>query len=272
MRNKLTISALALLALSVSAMPTFAQAVRTGFDSVNFPGNDDGSVGPVSIGFAQPINFFGGMYSQLYVNNNGNVTFDNPLSTFTPFDLFTANRVIIAPFFGDVDTRNSNDTMYGSGMVGGNAAFGVSWRDVGYFSRANDKLNTFQLVMIDRTDTGAGNFDFELNYDKIQWETGGFSGGSGGLGGSSARAGYSNGDPMFSFELPGSAVNGALLDTNMVSGLIYNSLNSNVSGRYLFNVRNGAVAPNVPEPGTIALLVVGAGSGLLLRRKRSARA
>ena len=41
--------------------------------------NDDGSTGAVPIGFE--LNFFGNRYSQLYVNNNGNVTFGSTLGT-----------------------------------------------------------------------------------------------------------------------------------------------------------------------------------------------
>ena len=39
--------------------------------------NDDGSTASVGIGFE--VNYFGQRYSDLYVNNNGNVTFDAPL-------------------------------------------------------------------------------------------------------------------------------------------------------------------------------------------------
>jgi hypothetical protein len=66
---------------------------------------------------------------------------------------------------------------YGSGTADGRQAFGVNWIDVGYFSSRTDKLNQFQLVLIDRSDTGAGNFDIEFNYGNILWETGEASGG-----------------------------------------------------------------------------------------------
>src|SRR5205823_6492502 len=62
-------------------------AVRGGFDASTLPGNDDGSTGLVPIGF--PINFFGHTYTGLFVNNNGNLTLDQPLATFTPFPLTT---------------------------------------------------------------------------------------------------------------------------------------------------------------------------------------
>ena len=59
-------------------------AIRAGFNSTAFPGNDDDSV-TVALPFS--VNFFGTTYNQLFLNNNGNVTFDAALSDFTPFDL-----------------------------------------------------------------------------------------------------------------------------------------------------------------------------------------
>lgn len=83
--------------------------------------------------------------------------------------------------------------------------------NVGYFSYHADKLNSFQLVLIDRSDVNPRDFDIEFNYDHILWETGDAAGGSGGLGGYSARAGYANGAAA-TYELPGSAVNGNVDD------------------------------------------------------------
>ncbi len=228
-----------------------AAVIRPGFNSNTLPRNDDLSTDLVDIGFT--ANFFGVSRNQLYVNNNGNVTFDEALPTYTPFDLNSTGRQIIAPFFADVDTRNpaSAEVTYGQGNVGGRSAFGVNWdgAGVGFFDERANPLNKFQLVMIDRSDTGAGNFDFEFNYEQILWETGEASdGNSSGLGGSSARVGYSNGQGT-SFELPGSAVNGAFLDGGPAdTRLIGNRRNSDLDGRYVFEVRNGEVQPPDPEP------------------------
>jgi secreted trypsin-like serine protease len=207
--------------------------------------NDDGSSALVTLPF--PVNFFGNQYGSLYVNNNGNVTFDRALSTFTPQPLVNNHLPIIAPFWGDVDTRGSGSgtTHYGAistgeTTLGNHEAFCVNWINVGYYAGHTDKLNSFQLLLVDRSDTGSGNFDIVFNYGQVQWETGDASGGSGGLGGSPVRVGFSNGSSA-SFELGGSGISGAFLDSNGTTGLIHHDVGAALQdGRYIFPVRNGA--------------------------------
>jgi Nidogen-like len=261
-----------------------AVAIRTGlFNTNTLPANDDGSSAATALGFN--ANLFGTNYTNTYVNNNGNFTFTGPLSTFTPSQILSVGTPIIAAFWADVDTRGAGTSpvTYGQGTVDGRNAFGANYLNAGYFSFGNDKLNDFQIVLIDRNDTGAGNFDIEFNYNKIQWETGGASGGTGGLGGSSARVGYAQGTAAgSSFELAGSAVNGAFLDGGPNS-LVANSLNSNgVLGRYQFSARNGAVVvqpptipnttPNtsVPEPFTIVGTIIGSAAAFRMRKRLKA--
>lgn len=225
---------------TISLYETAGSAIRSGFNTYTLPGNDDGSTGAVNLGFT--IDFFGYSASQVYVNNNGNITFAGPQSTFTPYDLTSTGSQIIAPFFADVDTRAGNVVTYGAGTVDGHLAFGVNYVDVGYYSRHTDKTNSFQVVLIQREDLGSGDFDIEFNYGRILWETGDASGGSGGLGGNSARAGFSNGTRNTGtyYELQGSAIDGYFLD-GAETGLIYHSINSDVPGRYFFYARNGTV-------------------------------
>jgi hypothetical protein len=231
-----------------------ANAMRPGFDANSFPANDDGSTGLVPIGFA--ADFFGTTYSALFINNNGNLTFDGPLAVYSPFPLTSTGSVIIAPFFADVDTRAGNVVTYGSGTVDGRPAFGVNWPGVGCYNTNISVLNYFQVLLIDRSDIAAGDFDFEFNYDQIEWESGSASGGDAVCqGGASARAGYSNGSgaPGTYFELAGSGIAGSFLDSNMSTGLIHNSLNSSILGRYVFRVRSGIVEPtptSTPCPGS----------------------
>ncbi|HUP87240.1 MAG TPA: nidogen-like domain-containing protein [Acidimicrobiales bacterium] len=208
--------------------------------------NDDGSTAQQNLGFS--INFFGKSYDKLYVGNNGYVTFDAPSSTYTPYSMASATAPIIAPFFADVDTRGQGSLVtYSFGGApaanGEPAYFCVDFVNVDYYNALAtghaSKLNSFQLLLIDRSGAPGGrpgDFDIVFNYDKVVWETGDASGGSAGLGGLSARVGYSNGNPTYSTEVAGSGTNGALLDggsTALVSG----SLNSSQPGRYIFPVR-----------------------------------
>ena len=267
-----------ILSLAMSGAAS-AAAIRTGFSSSILPANDDGSTGLVGLGFT--ANFFGTNYTQTYVNNNGNLTFTAPLSTYTPFGLVGTNTPIIAAFFADVDTRGagSSPVTYGTGTVNGRNAFGANYVNVGYYDSQTNKLNDFQLLLVDRADTGSGNFDIEFNYNKVQWETGSASGGNNGLGGIPAAVGYSNGlsgAANVSFQLPGSLTTGAFLDGgSAATSLIANSLNSDVLGRYTFNARNGTVVVNppstaVPEPFTIVGTLIGATVAFRTRQRLKA--
>ncbi len=267
---KTMLLSVAALALTV-AMPASAGTVVSGFTGTGLPACDDCFSGAVSTGFN--MNFFGTTYSNLHVSNNGYVTFGAGQGTFTPTGLGAAyvGRPIIAPFFGDVDTRAGlGSTQWATGTFAGRNAFGTTWDNTGYFSQQGNKRNTFQLILTDRSDTGTGNFDIYFNYDQIQWETGGASGGSNGLGGVSAAVGFNagvGGAPGTFFEFAGSRVPGSFLDSG--SNPLIRGSNINTPGRYLFSVRNGQVIGGVPEPSSWAMLIAGFGMvGAAARRRR----
>ncbi len=241
------VGALAILVPGMTAITPTAWALPAACGPSTLPRNDDGSSAAVDLGFS--IDFFGATYGQVYVNNNGNVTFDSALPDYTPTDLSGTQRVIIAPFWADVDTRPSNggSVSYASTTFEGRQAFCVSWIDVGYFANHTDKSNTFQLLIVSRADVLAGAFDIVFNYDRIAWETGDASGGSGGVGGTAARVGYANGTGTAGtfFEQPGSAEPGSFLD-NGPRALVNTS-----GGRLSFPIRRGLPKNdprNVPSP------------------------
>ncbi|MDB6027830.1 MAG: C-terminal target protein, partial [Verrucomicrobiales bacterium] len=265
--------------ISTAALLSVHQgAVRPGFDTSTMPADpsdpdhgsgsngDDGSTSAIQLGFS--INYFCDTYDTAFINMNGNLTFLRPLTAFTPVDLANLGQPVIAPFWADVDTRPaaSGKTTYGSGTVNGHPAFGVTWNHVGYASQHPEKQNRFQLVLISRPDLGPGKFDVEYNYDQIQWESADTSGGTEGLGGNSARVGFSDA-ALKAFELSGSAINGAFLDSNLNSGLSSHSLNSAQLGRYYFQATTFAcdttcsaptlTAPSFDADGKFRFTIVG---------------
>jgi hypothetical protein len=229
-----------------------AQAVReAGFRVEGTQVRTDDDFDRVSIGF--PINFFGATFEDLYIGTNGYVTFGVGRKEYNPEDLTDYDQRIIAAFYADVDTTNaeSGRITWSRGMVNNRNALAVTWNNVGYFRSKADKRNKFQIVLIDRSDRARGDFDFELNYDQIQWEAGDLSEGIAGLcrpvGCRAASAGYSNGQAGVenrSFEVRGSRIPGAFLDSNTSTGLRNQRAGaSDTNGRLLFAVINGETTP-----------------------------
>jgi hypothetical protein len=211
--------------------------------------NDDDSTDTVPLGFT--ANIFGQPFDETYVNNNGNITFTDSLSEFTPFDFRETGDTMIAPFFADVDTRGVGSGLVHYGMVdfGGAEAFCVIWDNVGYFGSHTDKLNKFQLLLVDR---GSAGVDVIFNYDTITWETGDASDGVNGFGGVAAAAGYAagDGDSAHSLLFPGSFTSGGLLDSNPATSLAGHGTPGQPAGRWLFELRQGP-----PTGGTLTGIV-----------------
>lgn len=201
---------------------------------------------------ANGLNFFGTNYTAISINNNGNITFGpSGLSSYTPWGMQQSNSVpMIAAYFADVDTRGYSNNVLGPGAVtattGGtstgsnltwydfnNSGYGtltVTWDDVGYYPTQTDKLNAFQLRLIG---TGGGGFDIEFRYETINWTTGSASGGSGGLGGTVARAGFTAGDGTNYYELLQSGIQDQMLSLEDTPG------NTGQEGYYRFTASSG---------------------------------
>jgi hypothetical protein len=154
--------------------------------------NDDGSTGLLTLPFT--FCFYGSDFTSFFINNNGNVSFGAPYSTYSPSGFPSASFVMLAPFWGDVDTRSGlGEVWYKIDAVNNRVV--VIWNNVGYFAVHGDLRNTFELIFTDGLDPliGIGN-NVAFSYTEMQWTTGDASGGSGGFGGSPATVGVNKGD------------------------------------------------------------------------------
>jgi len=236
-----TIAALAILAPraaeAAALKPCPAGMVDTILDPM-IPQLDDGSyfvdntvvsqIFPNGIPFIQT-------YSDLWVNINGNLSFGQSVSTFTPDAIPGLSIPTIAAFFADVDLRsNQGDLHMCINTLESQLMF--TWDQVGYYSNQVDKLNSFQIILThnDASVCGAAaTFNIEFRYEQLQWTTGDASGGSGGLGGTPATAGIDAGDQINAVALPGSHT-GAVLD-------LVNQSNANEPGSFIFLVAAGTL-------------------------------
>ncbi|HUH80886.1 MAG TPA: nidogen-like domain-containing protein [Solirubrobacteraceae bacterium] len=257
----MTVALLALVVTLARVTPSSASPIEPGFSSETLEANDDGSTEEVGLPFS--IDFFGTTYNSLYVNNNGNVTFEEPLSDYTPEGLSTFGSPIIAPYWADVDTQVAGSALvtYGDGTVDGHPAFGVNWPGVDCFVTTEGGLNYFQMLIVDRSDIAPGDFDIEYNYGEINWDSGQASGGDGNCReGVSAAVGYTNGSSD-ALELAGSFEDGAFIDGGP-HALDSGSQNSPVPGRYIFPIRaggeGGSVTGTVTDNGQPAKPISGA--------------
>lgn len=251
---------LAGLALAGAAVPQGALAAEmvtglggtSGYGTLALGRNDDGSSGVIALGASFPsgIKLFTGTYSTLYVNNNGNLTFQAPYGTYTPIPFPITNLPMLAAFWGDVDTRGGstnpadNNVYYSTASPG---KFIVTWNKVGYYSAAINKLNSFQIVLTDRSEIAQGDFDIEYRYNQLEWTTGGASGGSNGLGGTPAQMGYDAGDGK-NFYRHADSGTAAILNLTQTS-------NTGEPGVWRFEVRGGTPNPvKIPQLVNVRLI------------------
>jgi hypothetical protein len=201
------------------ARPVCFEAVDTSAtgNAVLLPRNDDGSFGPVALGFN--FSLFGTIYNQVYINTNGNITFDAPYGEYNASG-FPIGVPMIAPFWADVDTRNASSgrvsyALYADRLV-------VTWNRVAYFTTGGagpiNRKNTFQLTIKANTaPTFTGN-DVVFAYDDMQWTTGNASGGTSGFGGTAATVGANRGNNVDFIQTGRFNLNGAQAPNNPTVG------------------------------------------------------
>lgn len=143
-----------------------------------------------------PLNFeysvCGEAFNSLWINTNGNLTFDQPNDVYTAAGIPNTNAVMVAPFWADVDFGGTCGEVW---IHNTPTSFIATWIEVGYFSSSCDLLNTFQVVITDGNDPliGIGN-NTAFYYCDMNWTTGDASDGVGGLGGFPAVVGINSGN------------------------------------------------------------------------------
>ncbi|XP_056100772.1 alpha-tectorin-like [Rhinichthys klamathensis goyatoka] len=194
-----------------------------GFGDTLNPVSDDGSSPAISL--QQPFRYFGRTHSQIFVNNNGHLTFAAPRSSYTPIQ--NPGIDIIAPFWTDLDNRRGGTISYrqdkSSAVLAqvtaavkqyfpnitfsASSAFVATWANVPYYNGGG--VLSFQVVLVSSVH---GSFIL-INYGDMAatrriW-----------------RAGYNTADSVNSFTIP--VTNASELSS---------SSNINVNGRWSFQV------------------------------------
>lgn len=192
--------------------PDSTYSLVTGWSSSYDPG-DDGSRGPYILPFQ--FDLYGSLFSRVYINVNGNLSFGGAYSTYTAEAFPTEGVPMVAPFWADVDLRPI--WLPGVNQVYCKitpTAMYVNWVNVGYYSYQTDKLNTFQLIITNGEDPviGVGN-NVSFCYRDMQWTTGAASSGVNGFGGFPATVGANLGNgrdfiQFGRFDHPGSDFDG----------------------------------------------------------------
>nr|XP_046234028.1 IgGFc-binding protein [Scatophagus argus] len=194
--------------------------------------SDDGSSPRIPL--QRSFYYFGRTYNQIYVNHNGHLTFDGPLSSHSP-QRFPLNGPIdfIAPFWTDLDNRQMGQVYYNqytSGSVleqatrdinayfpainfNANWVFVATWYEVAYYPNSGTRT-TVQAVLI-----SGGQYSFVLmNYGIIAATS------------RTVQAGYDTISSIHYFTIPGSFSSSA---TGSNSNFRLSS-NVNVPGRWAF--------------------------------------
>jgi hypothetical protein len=206
-------------------------------------GNALGKPQEVNLGF--DINFFGKTYSKIYVYGNGYISFGSSINN--SGDILSVSRAItdfqipiIAPTFFTSRYLDSGIGSWGGGSalvsgIGNTTGLSVEW-DIfePWYNPAKDVFGGFSMFMlqlVNRSDTGAGNFDFIFDFIYL----------------------YGSDAP---YNFSGYAAEGNFYGYPKYAG------NFDTRDSYVFEVRDGVVTNPlplgvVPEPETYAMLLAG---------------
>ena len=221
--------------------------------------------GPAGSSLTMP--FYGGTYNNLYVNNNGLVSFNGGVAAYTgqAFPVtYLGQTPMIAAYWADVDTRavgggkvwyrTTQDAVFlqtvgadirsnflGSSNFTPTFAEVVTWDRVGYYSLHADKLNTFQAVVVS---------DGMHSYAMFKYPTGGINWAYGDVSGRVyAQVGFDAADGVNFYNAVGSRTAQMLNLPNLS-----NTASPSASpGTLVFRIDQAFIAasPTVPPPGTI---------------------
>ncbi|MFK7921103.1 MAG: nidogen-like domain-containing protein [Bacteroidia bacterium] len=201
------------------------------------------------------FSFYGEQYEQVYLNANGNISFGQALSEYTPSDFCLEGPKMIAPFYADVDIHQCGSIQY---HVDEHSLI-ITWTEVCHYIARDEPTgltNTFQLILTDGFYTHIHDIALPqrasvlFNYQDMQWTAGHSSGGQEGLGGQPATVGVNQGDGQICFAYGSFDHEGTDLPQSEQTGGV-----SHLDYRYIaWNGKEGLLAslsqaePNQVEP------------------------
>jgi WD40 repeat protein len=197
------------------------------------PKNDDGSYGPIKIGLK--FTFFNKVYSSIFVNSNGFISFLSAISKNFPIQKYPMTTPLISPFWSDISTLVGGQIYFResfcscdlnqakteiaeiySTTFNPTRLYITTWDQVAAYDGSSSQNNTFQLVIA--TD---GKLSFLIyNFGSMTWPNNQFS--------MDAFFGYNAGDNVNFYSNPNSFTN------NIIS--VSSQSNVNIPGKWIFFV------------------------------------